>query len=122
MHARIVALLLIVATLWSLISVQDFDPSFDSDGPSRIVVLEASAADPGSREESRLEQPRFELQDRVWSAQAEIPADLPDVLPDQVSAHPARAETARLLRERWLAPLPPYLDGPRRPPRRTDVA
>ena len=80
MHARIVALLLIVATLWSLISVQDFDPSFDSDGPSRIVVLEASAADPGSREESRLEQPRFELQDRVWSAQAEIPADLPDVL------------------------------------------
>ena len=122
MHARIVALLLIVATLWSLISVQDFDPSFDSDGPSSIVALEVSGTGHGSPEESRLEGPGFELQDRVWSAQAEIPADLPDVLRDQGSAGPAATAGARLLREHWLAPLPPYLDGPRRPPRRTDVA
>ncbi len=107
MHARIVALLLIVATLWSLISIQDLDPALVP--AAQVVAMDGSA---------QSEEPRpYKLHDRVWSAQAEIAADLPDVLPDGhgsvLTVEPAR----RLLRERWLLALAPYLDGPRRPPR-----
>lgn len=138
MRARIVALLLVLATLWSLISVQDLDPSVVSEAPSRpagALVVGAVALDfdrAADRAAAAVEvtcpsgacqgAPLLDLQDRVWSAHAEIAADLPDVLPDQVDSRPRGTPGARLLRERWLAPLPPYLDGPRRPPRVPAVA
>lgn len=107
MHARIVALLLVVATLWSLISVQDLDPSFASS--STAPAVEGSA---------RSDEPRpLTLHDQLWSVQAEIAADLPDCLHERPVMTMAAGPAGSLLRERWLAMLPPYLDGPRRPPR-----
>lgn len=109
MQARIVALLLVVATLWSLIGVHDFDPSLVADEATRIHSAES--ADP------RGTAPAVVLADRVWSAQAEIPADLPDGMPERLAAVRPDGAGAGLLREPWLAQPPPFLDGPRRPPR-----
>lgn len=109
MRARIVALLLVVATLWSLISVQDLDQKFSFASATAALAGESSA---------RSDEPRpYQLHDRVWSAQAEIAADLPDVLRDNHDVTPAEQPANRLLRERWQVALPPFLDGPRRPPR-----
>lgn len=109
MQARIVALLLVVATLWSLIGVHDFDPSFGAGESPRIQAGDGSTRSAFVR--------GVELDDRVWSAQAEIPADLPDGLPERVAAVRPAGAGASLLREPWLAQPPPFLDGPRRPPR-----
>ena len=126
MQARTVALLLIIATLWSLIGIQDLDPSFDRPFTTPVVVDSARSAAAADRpaetqllvatalpDEARL----FKLSDRIWFVPAEIPADLPDVLHDGHDLVPVATPATPLLRQRPSMALPPYLDSPRRPPR-----
>lgn len=114
MQVRLLALLLIAATLWSLSAIQDLIYS----APLPQVAIETSA--PPATVTS--EEPRRSSFDRVWTAQAEFPADYPDILYDATIPPEPQARSQDPGPEVLADRLAPYLDGWRRPPRHDFVS
>ena len=115
MPARIIALLLVVVTLWSLgVATTAANGMLATEVGEARTVLSPALELETDRDRSVEPQPG----DRALPAYAEVVGDLPALLPVCYTgpASPASA-TPSIIVSTSCRP-PPYLDGPRRPPRR----
>ena len=119
MPARIIALLLVVVMLWSLgAAMTEANGMLVAEvGEARTDLSPVLELDT-DRDRSVEPQPG----DRALPAYAEVVGDLPALLPVCYTgpASPARATPSIVASTRCRPP--PYLDGPRRPPRRAILA
>ena len=113
MAARIIALLLVVATLWSLGAATTEARDLAAKGSYAHASL-SPGLEPESDRDRSVES---HFSDRALAAYAETLGDLPALIPVCYPSSPSFGSAMQLIVASARCRPPPYLDGPRRPPR-----
>ncbi len=110
MFVRAIAIFLVLALAWAGIAAQDNPATFSAAGGESHCVQPSADAQPKSTGGER------SIDGQPMQAQTETLADQPGLFLVGPSAHPPALTMTRPKPYASASLLPPYLDGPQRPP------